>query len=313
MPEKFHIQASDSTELTAYKWEETQKPDQKAIIQIAHGMAEHILRYDDFANFLTDNGFIVYGNNHRGHGPTAEIQGYFAEENGFEKVVDDMKQVTNHIEGTYPNVPIFLLGHSMGSFLTRRYIQKYNNSVAGVILSGTGNDQGLMGKIGLLIAKWSKSRNGATTPSPMLDKLVFGNFNKKFKPARTPFDFLTRDDAVVDKYIADEYCGFVCTNGFFVDLISGIDKIHQPAEMLKTPVHLPIYLIAGGQDPVGNYGKGVQQVCNEYKKRGMADVSITLYDGARHEILNETNKQEVYKDILHWLNNQLGGKYREAD
>lgn len=313
MPDEFRINDNDGTELQGYKWINRQNSKPKAVIQIAHGMAEHILRYNDFANFLTDNGFIVYGNNHRGHGPTADIKGFFAENNGFEKVVDDMKLITKYIEHAHPNVPIFILGHSMGSFLTRRYIQKHQNSVAGVILSGTGGKQGLLGKIGLLIAKWSKSRHGATTPSPMMDKLAFGNFNKKFKPARTSFDFLSRDNKVVDKYIADYYCGFICTNGFFVDLISGIETINQSTEIQKIPVNLPIYLIAGDKDPVGNSGKGVQQVFNQYQKAGMTDINITLYEDARHEILNETNKQEVYEDIVSWLNAHLGGKHHEKN
>lgn len=308
MPAEFRINANDGTEIQGYKWINTQNSEHKAVIQISHGMAEHILRYDDFANFLTANGFIVYGNNHRGHGPIAGIKGHFAEEDGFEKVVDDMKLITNRIAGEHPNLPVFILGHSMGSFLTRRYVQKYQNTLAGIILSGTGDSQGVMGKIGLFIAKWSKSRNGATTPSPMMDKLVFGNFNKKLKPARTPFDFLTRDATIVDKYVADEHCGFVCTNGFFVDLISGIETINQDGEILKMTVDLPAYLIAGNKDPIGNYGKDVQQVFNKYRKLGMPNVSITLYDGARHEILNETNKEEVYQDILSWLHQQLGGK-----
>lgn len=313
LPEKLIIQAQDDHAIHTYRWQKEKNIEAKAIIQIAHGMAEHILRYDAFASFLTKENYIVYGHNHRGHGADAKIQGYFSKTKGFEKLVDDMKLVTDAIKETHPNLPIILFGHSMGSFITRRYIQRYGDNVDGVILSGTGGDQGFLGKIGLQLAIWQRKRIGASTPSPFMDKLVFGSYNKKFTPHRTPFDFLSRDDDEVDKYVADPLCGFVCTSGFFVDLISGIEKIHQQVEVSKTPRDLPIHLIAGDKDPVGNYGKGVQQVYKTYKKIGCHPVTLQLYEGARHELLNERNKEAVYEDILHWLHTQLGGRQHEED
>src|SRR5690625_1203890 len=251
---QFYFHAKDQTELNAYRWGKVAEQQPKAIVQLAHGMAEHILRYEDFCEFLVKNDFFVYGNDHRGHGNTIKApddKGFFAKQNGFEKVVEDMKQLTDIIKDEYPKIPLFILGHSMGSFLTRRYIQRYGKQVDGVIFSGTGGDKGLIGKIGLILAKWERRRKGARTPSPFLNKLTFGSYNKNFTPARTEFDFLTRDQSVVDAYMADDKCGFICTAGFYVDLISGIELIHKKEELEKTPKDIPIFLIAGDQDPVG--------------------------------------------------------------
>src|SRR5690625_4678230 len=302
---QFSLQTKDGIHMNVYKWE--RNSDVRGVIQIAHGMAEHILRYEPFCKFLTSNGFIVYGNDHRGHGGTIALvddKGFFAESNGFEKVVHDMKLLSDEIKKEYPHLPLFLFGHSMGSFLTRRYIQLFQNNLAGVILSGTGKDKGLIGKIGLLIAKLEVKRRGARTPSPFLDKLTFGNYNKKFKPTRTKFDFLSRDTNIVDQYVEDELCGFICTAGFFVDLIYGLDLIHRKEEMEKVPYALPIFLIAGDQDPVGDNGKGVQNVFEQFNKR-CEYVEMKLYKGARHEVLNEINRDEVYDDILQWLHQVL--------
>lgn len=296
--------ASDGKKIQTYEWKNTQGKNIKAIIQIAHGMAEHVLRYEAFANFLTDQGCIVYGNDHRGHGKNIvapDDKGFFTDDNGFHRVVSDMYELTEIIKEKYPKTPIIIFGHSMGSFLTRRYIQLHGNQVDGVILSGTGGDQGIIGKLGLLVAKIEKRRIGRRTPSTVMDKLVFGKFNEQFKDARTDFDFLSRDEREVDAYIADDLCGFVCSSGFFVDLLEGINLIHQKKEVMKTPKTLPILLISGDQDPVGNNGKGVKGVYELYREVGCQHVAFKLYQGARHELLNEKNKEEVYEDILNWM------------
>lgn len=295
--------ASDSKKIQTYKWMNKDSSHAKAVIQIAHGMAEHVLRYEDFAKFLTDKGFIVYGNDHRGHGNNIvapDDKGFFTDHNGFHRVVADMYELTNQIKKTYPELPIIIFGHSMGSFLTRRYIQLHGNDVDGVILSGTGGDQGIMGKIGLLVAKAEKRRIGRRTPSTLMDKLVFGKFNQQFADARTDFDFLSRDEAEVNAYIADNLCGFVCSSGFFVDLLEGINLIHQKKEIIQTPKGLPILLISGDADPVGDNGIGVKNVYELYRDIGCEHVAFKLYKEARHEILNELNKDEVHEDILNW-------------
>ncbi len=298
----FTIKTTDEVTLNGYQWE-NDNGQAHGMIQIAHGMAEHILRYDAFSQFLTDNGWIVYGIDHRGHGESIaniDDKGFFAETNGFEKVVHDMKLLTDKIKENHPDLPLFIFGHSMGSFLTRRYTQVFEEDIAGIILSGTGGSKGLIGKIGLQIAKFEAWRTGVRTPSPLLDKLTFGQYNKKFKPARTKFDFLSRDDAEVDTYIADELCGFICTAGFFVDLISGLNTIHEAKELDKMDRQLPVFIISGDEDPVGDHGKGVKKVYESFVKRDQP-VTLRLYEGARHELLNEKNREEVYEGILKWL------------
>lgn len=313
---QFYFQAKDGTKINAYRWEKEGNQHVQGVIQLAHGMAEHVLRYENFCEFMVNHDFIVYGNDHRGHGGTIEApddKGFFAEKDGFEKVVSDMKQLSNIARKDHPNSPLFLLGHSMGSFLTRRYIQLYGDDVDGAILSGTGGDKGILGKAGLLLAKWERKRKGPRTPSPLLDKLTFGNFNKQFAPVKTDFDFLTCDQTVVDSYITDDKCGFICTTGFFIDLISGIELIHRDAEVDKTPKTLPIFFIAGDKDPVGREGKDVQTVYEQYHRHGFQQVSFKLYENARHEILNELNKEEVYEDILKWIQAVKGDQDDEAN
>lgn len=308
MREQFYLPINKEVSLNCLVWSPDDSTQVKGVVQLAHGMVEHIMRYEHFAQYLTNQGLIVYGNDHRGHGKSVmapDDRGYFADEDGFQKVVQDMQELTQKIKAEHPELPIFLFGHSMGSFLTRRYIQLYGGELSGVILSGTGFDPGLMGKIGVQLAKLDARRIGPRTPSKLMNKLVFGGFNKSFSPARTEFDFLSRDNDVVDAYIADDLCGFIPAARFYADLLTGMQIIHQSDEIAKVPKNLPIYLIAGDLDPVGDNGKGVEKVYEQYKDAGLTNVDIKLYKDARHEILNELNKEEVYKDIADWLQRLL--------
>jgi alpha-beta hydrolase superfamily lysophospholipase len=298
----FTIKARDLTDIYVTNWEGEKEPT--GIIQIAHGMAEHIERYDQFARKLVEKGYYVFGNDHRGHGKTgqaSQLMGYFSEENGFSKVVDDLFALTNVIKEKYTDIPIILFGHSMGSFLMRRYVQLYGNEVDGLILSGTGGDPGILGKIGKWIAQREIKKHGQKFPSMKMNTLIFGSYNKKFKPARTKFDWLSRDDAEVDKYIQDPLCGFLCTAGFFYDLLDGLIQIHALENIRNTPSELPILLVSGDMDPVGKYGKDIPKVFHLYQRAGVKDISIKLYPNARHELLNEINREEVMDDIIHWL------------
>lgn len=271
-------------------------------------MSEHALRYQPFADVLTSNGYAVYANDHRGHGKTAgcvENLGHFADENGWELVVEDMHELTKKAKEEYPSVPVFLLGHSMGSFLTRRYIQRFGDEVKGAILSGTGADQGLLSSIGLGIAKLQGRLQGKNRRSYLLNALSFGDFNRSFKPTRTSFDWLSRDPDEVDKYIADPYCGAVATAGFFVDLIQGLKQLDQPQNLANVPKDLSILLISGEKDPVGGNGKMVKQVYNHFAHVGIEDVEMKLYPEGRHEMFNEVNKEEVYRDVLVWMDGRI--------
>ncbi|WP_223593125.1 alpha/beta hydrolase [Neobacillus bataviensis] len=304
----FTYQTEDGVEIFATKWAAENEIRPKAIVQIAHGMAEHIERYDAFAKELISQDLVVFGNDHRGHGETAKLNNsscYFADTQGFEKVMQDMHMLTIIAEKEYPGVPVILFGHSMGSFLSRRNIQLFGNKLAGVILSGTGGDPGIMRKIGQLIASREMKKKGARTPSPLLNNLTFGSYNKSFKPNRTEFDWLSREEREVDKYIDDPMCGGIFTAGFFNDLLEGIAIINKPQNLAMIPVNLPILLISGSKDPVGSNSKGVIKTYEAYKKVGIKEVNYKLYENARHELLNETNKEEVKADVIRWINEHI--------
>lgn len=302
--EDFTFQTDDGAEIFCCKWSDPKNVTINGIVQISHGMAEHVLRYEDFARYLVKRGYHVYGHDHRGHGQTARKQediGYFTDTDGFEQVVRDVKQFTDLIQKNNPSTPLILFGHSMGSFIARSYVQLFGNQLTGAIFSGTGGDPGLLGKMGRRIAERECRKKGRRTASPLLDKLSFGSFNNQFKPNRTNFDWLSRDEKQVDLYIADPFCGKIFTSGFFADLLTGLLTLHRQEEINKIPKQLPLLLIAGDKDPVGKNGKGVTQVYQHYKRAAIVDVSIKLYEGARHEILNETNREEVFGDIATWI------------
>ena len=225
----FTFKGSDGKEIFSHKWLPENESEITAVVQIAHGMAEHSARYKRFAKKLTANNFGVYANDHRGHGQTAgtiENLGYFADNNGWDLVVNDINQLTTIIKNSHPNIPVFLFGHSMGSFLCRDYMFTFRDNVAGVILSATACDPGLLGNVGIVISKIESMLRGKKAQSPLLDNLSFGSFNKTFKPNRTKFDWLSQDDAEVDKYVDDPFCGTVFKAGFFKDLLKGIKKIN---------------------------------------------------------------------------------------
>lgn len=300
----FILKSKDEMNIYVNKWILKNNIKPKAVVQIAHGMAEHIDRYNSFSKALTNEGYIVYGNDHRGHGKTAgspENLGYFADDNGWNLVVEDMHELTKVIRKEYAGLPVFLIGHSMGSFLSRSYIQRYGNDINGVILSGTGGNTGILGNVGIFLAGHEMKKMGKRFRSKKLDKLSFGSFNKTFKPNRTNFDWLSRDAEEVNKYIEDKLCGEIFTAGFFYDMLSGLRDLNKKENIRKIPKELPIYFISGDKDPVGKNTKGVLQAINSYKKVGIYDISYKFYKDARHEILNELNKEEVYIDIIEWL------------
>lgn len=304
----FKFLTEDKTEIFTYKWLPDDDKKIKAIVQIVHGMAEHAGRYGKLADFLTSNGFAVYANDLRGHGKTAGSEdniGFFAEKNGWNLVVNDEFELTQIIKKENPGFPIYLIGFSMGTLIIRDYIFTHSDYVNGVILSGTSCDPGVMANLGKLIAKWQIKKNGFKAKSPLLDKLSFGKFNSYFKPNRTPFDWLSTNRENVDRYIADPYCGSVFSAGFFYDLIYGVKKVDLFENIEKVSKNMPILLISGEKDPVGDFTKGVMKVFNAYKKAKITDVNYKFYQGFRHEIVNETDRNVVYKDIADWLNKHI--------
>ena len=305
---EFTFRSEEGTEIVGYSWRPDNKASVKGIVQIAHGMAETGARYARFAKILTDNGYIVYINDHRGHGKTAksvENLGYLADSDGFRWLVEDLHQLSGIINKENPNLPLFLLGHSMGSFVTQRYIMLYGEELKGAILSGSNGKQGIMLHIAQFLAKIEVLKKGRRAKSEILNKMSFGNYNKAFKPTRTEFDWLSKDAAEVDKYIKDPFCGTVFTGGFFYDFLTGLIEIENKRNIAEVPKELPIYIFSGEKDPVGNQGKGVIQLFDTYKEIGIKDVTYKLYKDGRHEMLNETNREEVMSDVIAWLDDHL--------
>lgn len=270
----------------------------RGLVQISHGMAEHIGRYDEFMRYLCVQGYVVVGNDHIGHGHTAANSswlGHLAHQKGFDCLVTDLHQLSQYVRGLYPGLPQVLLGHSMGSFAARLYASRYGKELAGLVLSGTGGGNHLL-PWAVLIKRMAGSRGG-NKPSRLLDKLAFGGFNRGIRKPKTPYDWLSRDAAAVASYITDPYCGFVFSASAFGDLFTGIYWANHRAWYLAVPKALPILLLSGDQDPVGDYGKGVRKVYEGLRRAGVQDVRLKLYPAGRHEMLNELNRQQVYEEI----------------
>ena len=301
------FQSKDNLSIHYYQWLPKNEA-LKGIVQIAHGLSEHAKRYEGFAKMLTEVGFAVYANDHRGHGQTAgspDKVGYFEETPFWSAALADLYQLTTIIQQAHPSIPIFLFGHSMGSMFTRHYIAKWGKELNGAIICATGGDPGMLGTIGGIVAKMTSTISGKQERSNFLNKLSFGEFNKPFKPNRTEFDWLSRDSVEVDKYVNDPYCGVVFTAGFWVEMLKGVAVINKSSTYQNTPTDLPIWLLAGDKDPVGDIGKGVKQVYAAYQKADRKDISCTLYPDARHELLNETNRVAIMQDIIDWLNKRV--------
>lgn len=304
----FSFKAEDGVDVFVYSWNPDHGVKVKGLVQIAHGMAETAARYVRFAEVLTKNGYVVYANDHRGHGKTAgslENVGYLAEKDGLELLVNDMHQLSTLILNEYPTLPLFLFGHSMGSFASQRYIMLYGDVLKGVILSGSNGSQTLLHNIGLIISKYEVKKHGRKAKSNKMNQLSFGSYNKPFRPNRTEFDWLSRDNEEVNKYIADPYCGNVFTAGFFYDFMKLFRILDNEKNMELVPNNLPIFLFSGDKDPVGNYGKGVIKLFNAYKKHGIKDITMKLYPGGRHESLNEINRDEVMNNAIQWLDQKV--------
>lgn len=282
-------------------WTEEQP---KAILGIAHGMAEHSARYASFAEFLTAHGFAVCMNDHAGHGKSAQVKGHFADENGWEFVVDDLKALLDEVSGRYPGLPVFLMGHSMGSFLSRSFLTRYGGMLQGCILCGTMGKNPALG-LGKALAGLQKKVLGPRSRGKLIDKLAFGSYNKRIENPVNQFAWLSTVEQVCREYAADEFCGFEFTAAGYYDLFSGLQEVNSPKWAQEVPKNLPVFLLAGDADPVGNYGKGPTEVAEALKAAGCGDVSLKLYPGKRHELLNESNRQEVYADVLRWLEKKL--------
>lgn len=287
-----------------YVREWTPNGEARAVLQIAHGVAEHIVRYDDFAQFMCDNGFIVAGNDHLGHGRSAANEdelGYFGENGGWQFVVSDMRSLTTLEQEKHPGLPYFLLGHSMGSFLTRTYIINWRTGLDGVILSGTGQQGQAAVRAGETLASAEIKRHNAAYKSQRLNNLIFGGYNDGIAHPNTASDWTSRDEASVDKYVSDPLCGFIPSVGLFRDMMQGIRFVSEAKNLERMKKDLPVFFFSGDADPVGEMGRGVIRIYKKFLTAGMTDVTLKLYHEGRHEMLNEKNKEQVYNDCLNWL------------
>lgn len=275
----------------------------KAIVQIVHGIAEFVERYDGFARFLTEHGFAVVAEDHMGHGQSINgegIQGYF--HGGWFTAVDDTMELMRRTQEAYPGIPYILFGHSMGSFMARTILCKYPDSgIAAAVICGTGWQPAFALPALIKVVEAVCKKTGETIPNEKLQKLVFGSYNNKVEHPRTGYDWLTRDAKIVDAYVEHPLCGFTASCGLLRDMMKGIYYIEQPQNLGNMRKSLPVFFIAGGDDPVGSYGKGVHQAAEAFRKAGMQDVQIRIYPMCRHEILNEINKEDIYRDVLNWI------------
>lgn len=280
----------------------------RAIVQIIHGIAEYIDRYDEFMSFLADNGIIAVGTDHLGHGKSIESEeqtGFFAYDNGWDYVVRDEEVLRLAMHENYPELPIIVFGHSMGSFMARTLLIRYPDAFNAAIISGTGNQGAALVNGGLFMGNLVTGLKGAHHYSKFLNNLAFGSYNKIYENPKTEYDWLSRDEANVQKYIDDPLCGFIPSCSLFRDMMTGVKFITNKKNLTAMNKDMPVYFMSGDMDPVGECGKGVQKAYNNFLEAGMKDVSIKLYPGGRHEMLNEINKDEVYTDILAWLGSKI--------
>ncbi len=302
---EFSFPSSDRVqELYACIWicEEFEK--YKGIIQIAHGMEEHILRYQGFAVFLANQGFIVCGNDHMGHGRSMgcwEDRGHFGDgENNWEFLVRDMHYLMNFVKNLYEPMPFFLIGHSMGSFLAREFAARYGDELNGTIFMGTSGGHPFL-NVGISLCEEGIRLKGARGRDDTLNRLAFGAFNIKFLPHRTNFDWISSDETIVDNFIEDEKCGFEFTYAGYRDLFTLLKEISSLEWAQRIRKDLPMLLLSGEEDPVGDYGKGVEKVYQWLQEAGCENISMKLYENGRHELLNEQFYMRVYRYILRWL------------
>lgn len=306
--EFYYLSSDGKTQIHAVEWTPDGSP--AGVLQIAHGVSEYALRYAPFAEFLCSKGFVVVANDHIGHGlSVAEGAAplWFGEKDGWTHVVDDMFALRSMTRGKYPALPYFLMGHSMGSFLARTYLIRYPGTVDAAIVMGTGQQPGFMVAGGRLAAAVIGRKTGFDKYSAAVDNLAFGAYNKPFEPKRTRFDWLSANPENVDRYIADPLCGGEATVGLFRDMLGGIGFICKPSNVRKMNMDTPVLFVSGAMDPVGDLGAGVTKAYRSFVDAGVKDVTLQLYPGLRHEILNETENQKVYADIWAWIEKHLGG------
>ncbi len=306
----FTLDTVDDTAVHVYRWLPDDPDSVRGVVQLAHGLAEHAGRYAHVAESFTAAGYAVYGNDHRGHGRTATGEkdlGFFAPRRGWALVLDDLYRLNQRVRDAHRGAPVVLFGHSMGSFLTQQFLFTFPGAIAGAILSGSNGPVGPIGELGAAVARAERRRLGPYGRSPLLAALSFGAYNKPFEPARTEFDWLSSDPDAVDAYLADPACGFEATTQLWIDLLAGLRVIAQPERLEVVPEELPIHVVSGEQDPVGEATRGVQRLLDHYDDAGLTKVTHRFYPG-RHELVNEVNRREVIDDLIAWADGVVDGR-----
>jgi alpha-beta hydrolase superfamily lysophospholipase len=299
----FTLDTADGVPVHVYRWLPDEGTEVRGAVQLAHGLAEHAARYEHVAQALTDAGYAVYADDHRGHGRTAaseEDLGFFAEDRGWARVLDDLYRLNRRIREAHEGLPVFLVGHSMGSFLAQQFLFTFPGAIDGAALSATTGEAGPLVEAGAMVARLERLRLGKRGRSALLHQLGFGANNKAFQPSRTDYDWLTSDPAEVEAYIADPWCGFVSTVQLWIDLLGGLRVIARQELRERIPTDLPIHVFAGDQDPVGKQTIGVTKLLDGYAAAGLQRVTHHFYPG-RHELFNDVGREQVIADLLTWL------------
>ena len=302
MREEFTSASTDGIHtIHAVAWKPEGTP--RAVVQIVHGVAEYAGRYEPLGQYLSEHGFLVCGEDHLGHGLTAKdgTFGYFGPQNGWDFVVRDVRRLRKLVGEHYPGIPYILLGHSMGSFLTRTYLIRWPGTVNAAVLSGTGQEKAPLVALGKGISGMVGTLRGRDYVSDLVYDMSMGSYNKQFRPNQTSSDWLSRDEEQVRAFQKDELCSFRPTVTMFRDMLGGIQFIGRKKNLNKMDKSIPVYFLSGDRDPVGNMGKGVRKVARMFREVGCRDVTVKLYPGGRHEMFNEINRQEVMDDLLAWL------------
>lgn len=300
--EDFSFDSRDGkTKIHAVRWlPDTETPT--GILQIIHGMAEHVERYEDFAGFMCSKGFVVTAEDHLGHGKSVSVtEGYFCKQDPATVVVRDVHRLKKITQEKYPGVPYYILGHSMGSFIMRNYLFRYGKGIDGSIIMGTGmQPKGMV--LGLKLMSGCACLFGKSQkPCEFINKVAFGSYLKKIDKPRTVYDWLTKEESIVDRYVADPLCGFTFTGNGFKTMAELLWRLGKEANLSKMPVTLRVLIVSGDEDPVGDYGQGPKKVYDSFVAEGMQRVDLKLYGGDRHEILNEKDHEQVYEDIYQWI------------
>ncbi len=307
MKQEFYYPSSDKeTSIHAVAWVPEQEI--KAVLQISHGMVEYIDRYDAFASWLSKRGIYVTGNDHLGHGKSIiseENYGFFHEPDGNRCVIEDIQRLRERTEERLPGVPYFMLGHSMGSFLLRQYVLKHGRGLAGAVIMGTGDKGRLLLEAGQLLCRIFAMVKGWHYRSRFIDSLGLGSYNKKFEPSESKKEWVTSDAEIRKTYEEDPLCSFTFTLNGYYQMFEGMKKISGKKSAIRIPRTLPILLVSGKEDPVGDFGKAVEKIFHQYQQAGIKDVTMKLYDHDRHEVLNEQDRCQVYEDILKWMEDRI--------